>query len=65
MTCETCRYCIRLDDGKDHCKRYPPVFLGQVTYFADGRQQIQSIVDYLPLNRSEACGEWRAKDEPV
>lgn len=64
MTCETCRYSEVLDDGKPHCKRYPPVPLAHMMTFNGGTQNVQIIVDFPTLNRIVACGEWRA-NEPV
>ena len=63
MTCETCRYSEVLDDGKPHCKRYPPRALAAMPYFADGKQQCQIIIDFPTLNRNIACGEWKYRKE--
>lgn len=66
MTCTTCAFHKILDDTKPHCLRLPPKPLGQIVSFSpDGKQTLQTIVDFVPLNRNIACGEWRAKNEPV
>jgi hypothetical protein len=65
MTCSDCDFCIILEDNKPHCRRYPQQPLGQLNHFLNGQQNAQLIVDYPPLNRMDACGEWRAKNESV
>jgi len=64
MTCLDCRYYAYIDE-KPMCKRYPPVPLAHMMTFNGGTQNVQIIVDFPTLNRTIACGEWRAKDEPV
>ena len=68
MTCTGCQFYKVLDDNKPHCLRYPPILLGQITYFDGGQQRLQAIIDFPTLNRTDACGEWRLRgcsDEPV